>query len=112
MLYYYCLDCGKAYCKTCFVFFGDEKDKHNGHSIIEYEKYKNMSFPLLKKNTDKLEKNIEHIFNLVSILPLEQILSMDYSEEDVMYIYNFVNNNNNNNSIGMLSKKKIEQTFL
>ena len=61
LLYYYCLDCGKAYCKTCFVFFGHEKDKHNGHSIIEYEKYKNMSFPLLKKNTDKLEKNIEHI---------------------------------------------------
>ncbi len=61
MLYYYCLDCGKAYCKTCFVFFGQEKDKHNGHSIIEYEKYKNMSFPLLKKNTDKLEKNIEHV---------------------------------------------------
>ena len=61
MLYYYCLDCGKAYCKTCFVFFGHEKDKHNGHSIIEYEKYKNMSFPLLKKNTDKLDKNIEHL---------------------------------------------------
>ena len=61
MLYYYCLDCGKAYCKTCFVFFGQEKDKHNGHSIIEYEKYKNMSFPLLKKNTDKLDKNIEHL---------------------------------------------------
>ena len=61
MLYYYCLDCGKAYCKTCFVFFGHEKDKHNGHNIIEYEKYKNMSFPLLKKNADKLEKNIEHI---------------------------------------------------
>ena len=36
MLYYYCLDCGKAYCKTCFVFFGEEKDKHIGHSIIEY----------------------------------------------------------------------------
>ena len=61
MLYYYCLDCGKAYCKTCFVFFGEEKDKHIGHSIIEYEKYKNMSFPLLKKNSDKLENNIEHV---------------------------------------------------
>ena len=61
MLYYYCLDCGKAYCKTCFVFFGEEKDKHNGHSIIEYEKYKNMSFPLLKKNLDKLESNIQHV---------------------------------------------------
>ncbi len=61
MLYYYCLDCGKAYCKTCFVFFGEEKDKHIHHSIIEYEKYKNMSFPLLKKNTDKLDKNIQHV---------------------------------------------------
>ena len=61
MLYYYCLDCGKPYCKTCFVFFGEEKDKHNGHSIIEYEKYKNMSMPLLKKNTDKLETNIQHV---------------------------------------------------
>jgi len=61
LLYYYCLDCGKAYCKTCFVFFGAEKDKHNSHSIIEYEKYKNMSFPLLKKNLDKLESNIQHV---------------------------------------------------
>jgi prefoldin subunit 5 len=61
ILYYYCLDCGKAYCKTCFVFFGEEKDKHVGHSIIEYEKYKNMSFPLLKKNKEKLEKNIYHV---------------------------------------------------
>ena len=61
MLYYYCLDCGKAYCKTCFVFFGEEKDKHINHSIIEYEKYKNMSFPLLKKNKEKLDKNISHV---------------------------------------------------
>ena len=61
MLYYYCLDCGKAYCKTCFVFFGEEKDKHVGHSIIEYEKYKNMSIPLLKKNKEKLDKNINHV---------------------------------------------------
>ena len=53
ILYYYCLDCGKAYCKTCFVFFGED--------IIEYEKYKNMSFPLLKKNKEKLEKNIYHV---------------------------------------------------
>ena len=60
MLYYYCLDCGKPYCKTCFVFFGEEKDRHNGHRIIEYEKYKNKSIPLLKKNMEKLESNIHH----------------------------------------------------
>ena len=61
ILYYYCLDCGKAYCKTCFVFFGEEKDKHIGHSIIEYEKYKNMSLPLLRKHTEKLDNNIKHV---------------------------------------------------
>ena len=43
------------------MFFGEEKDKHVGHSIIEYEKYKNMSLPLLKKNLDKLESNIQHV---------------------------------------------------
>lgn len=61
VLYYYCLDCDHAYCKTCFVFFGQEKDKHEGHNIIEYKKYKNMSLPLLKKNTDKLESNIQRV---------------------------------------------------
>ena len=61
ILYYYCLDCGKAYCKTCFVFFGEEKDKHIGHSIIEYEKYKNMSLPLIRKNAEKLDNNIRHV---------------------------------------------------
>ena len=60
LLYYYCLDCGKPYCKTCFVFFGEEKDRHNGHRIIEYEKYKNKSMPLLKKNMEKLESNIRN----------------------------------------------------
>ena len=79
MLYYYCLDCGKAYCKTCFVFFGQEKDKHNGHSIIEYEKYKNMSFPLLKKNTDKLEKNIEHVEeNIKRCLSYKEVYGWNY----------------------------------
>ena len=60
MLYYYCLDCGTPYCKTYFVFFGEEKDRHNGHRKIEYEKYKNKSMPLLKKNMEKLESNIHN----------------------------------------------------
>ena len=53
MFYYYCLDCGKAYYKTYFAFFSEEKDKHIGCSLIEHEKYKNMSF--FEKNTDKFE---------------------------------------------------------
>ena len=67
VLYYYCLDCDHAYCKTCFVFFGQEKDKHEGHNIIEYKKYKSMSLPLLKKNTDKLESNIQQVEENIKI---------------------------------------------
>ena len=67
VLYYYCLDCDNAYCKTCFVFFGQEKDKHEGHNIIEYKKYKTMSLPLLKKNTDKLESNIQQVEENIKI---------------------------------------------
>ena len=67
VLYYYCLDCDHAYCKTCFVFFGQEKDKHEGHNIIEYKKYKTMSLPLLKKNTDKLESNIQQVEENIKI---------------------------------------------
>ena len=67
VLYYYCLDCDHAYCKTCFVFFGQEKDRHEGHNIIEYKKYKTMSLPLLKKNTDKLESNIQQVEENIKI---------------------------------------------
>ena len=57
-LYYYCLDCNKGYCKTCFVFFGEEKDKHLEHNIIEYEKYKNLNVTSLKLYEDKINSYI------------------------------------------------------
>ena len=53
-LYYYCVNCSMPYCRTCFVFFGDEKDKHINHNIIEYENYKKMSIPEAIKDSDKL----------------------------------------------------------
>ena len=57
-LYYYCLDCNKGYCKTCFVFFGEEKDRHLEHNIIEYEKYKNLNVTSLKLYEDKINSYI------------------------------------------------------
>ena len=60
-LYYYCINCAKAYCRTCFVFFGDEKDKHINHQILEYEKYKNMNVPDIIKNSDKLKDIYEEL---------------------------------------------------
>ena len=65
IIYYYCLNCKKGYCKTCFVFFGNEKDKHVNHKIIEYSKYKKLNLPLLKMQEEKIENNINYINNLL-----------------------------------------------
>ena len=64
-VYYYCINCNKKYCKTCFVFFGNEKDKHLNHKIIEYSNYKKINIPLLKKEEEKLEYNINYINDLI-----------------------------------------------
>lgn len=58
-LYYYCMNCNRGYCKTCFVFFGEEKDKHLNHNIIEYEKYKNLNFSSLKTYGEKINDSID-----------------------------------------------------
>lgn len=60
-LYYYCLNCNKAYCRTCFVFFGEEKDKHNNHNIIEYEKYKAINIPKIMKLSNNLDDKNEEV---------------------------------------------------
>ena len=60
-LFYYCINCKQAYCRTCFVFFGEEKDKHNMHSIIEYDKYKSMNIPDAIKNCNNLDDKYEEI---------------------------------------------------
>ena len=60
-LFYYCLECNRAYCRTCFVFFGDEKDKHNNHNIIKYEKYKSMNYEKIKKIAYNLDSKYEEI---------------------------------------------------
>ena len=60
-LFYYCLDCNKGYCQTCFVFFGEEKDRHLHHNIIEYEQYKNMNLTSIKTYEDKMNSFIKKI---------------------------------------------------
>ena len=63
-IHYYCLNCNKGYCKTCFVFFGKEKDKHVNHKIIEYSNYKKLNLPLLKKKEEEIDCYIDNINNL------------------------------------------------
>ena len=66
VLYYYCTNCNKAYCKVCFVFFGKEKDKHIGHNIIEYNNYKEFNFSEIESEQYKLNTNIEYIEKLIN----------------------------------------------
>ena len=54
-LSYYCFDCDKTYCGTCFVFFGEEKDNHQTHRIMDYNKYKNLNISEIKEKSDFLE---------------------------------------------------------
>jgi len=65
-LYYYCIDCSKGYCKTCFVFFGNEKDKHLNHKIIEYSEYIKLNLPLLKEQEEKLDNNIKFVNDIIA----------------------------------------------
>ena len=60
-LFYYCVNCNLAYCRTCFVFFGEEKDKHNNHTIIEYEKYKLINIGKIKKLSSTLDDKYEEL---------------------------------------------------
>ena len=60
-LFYYCINCNKAYCSTCFVFFGEEKDNHDNHKIIEYEKYKLNNISEFIKEKEKLEDKSEEL---------------------------------------------------
>ena len=61
ILSYYCIDCDKAYCRTCFVFFGEEKDNHINHLIIDYEKAVNLNISEMKKNLNKIKEKYDEL---------------------------------------------------
>ncbi len=65
-IYYYCLDCNKGYCKTCFVFFGNEKDKHLNHKIIEYAIYKKLNLSSLNKQKEKIDSKVNYINEIIN----------------------------------------------
>ena len=60
-LYYYCLNCNQAYCRTCFVFFGEEKDKHNNHRIIEYQRNILIDLSKICKISNNLDNKCEEL---------------------------------------------------
>lgn len=64
ILQHYCVDCSKAYCGTCFLFNGKEKEKHIKHRIVNYFKYKELNIPLFKKNKENFSTEIKSLINL------------------------------------------------
>ena len=84
-IYYFCLNCNKGYCKTCFVFFGNEKDRHHNHKIIEYSNYKKSNFSQLKQQEEEIDYNINYINDTIKkcnsfkkLYELEQRTINDY----------------------------------
>ena len=57
---YYCTDCKTPYCKTCFVFFGSEKNNHINHKIIDYNVFKNKTQEIMKQS-ENMDEKIEEI---------------------------------------------------
>jgi len=64
-LFYYCQDCEKSYCRTCFVFFGQEKNNHIGHKIIDYEKFKKINNNDLLNYNKTLNEKYDEIKNII-----------------------------------------------
>ena len=95
LLYYYCVNCEKSYCRTCFVFFGEEKNNHVGHKIIDYDKFRNNknNFELLQQAKNLKEKNdkICHFIN-----QCEYLKNCYKYEKDIVnkYIKTFINKYN------------------
>ena len=94
LLFYYCVDCEKSYCRTCFVFFGQEKNNHIGHQILDYEKFKNKNnFELLKQTKDLKENN-----NKINIFinQCEYMKNCYLNEKEIVnnYVKSFINSYN------------------
>ena len=94
LLFYYCVNCEKSYCRTCFVFFGQEKNNHIGHQILDYEKFKNKNnFELLKQTKDLKENN-----NKINIFinQCEYLKNCYLNEKEIVnnYVKSFINSYN------------------
>ena len=112
-LFYYCVNCEKSYCRTCFVFFGEEKNKHVGHKIIDYDKFKDKNnFELLKlikelkENSDKISSFINKCENLKNCYNFERKIVNNYIktlinnynakfEENIKILNKLINNYKN-----------------
>ena len=94
LLFYYCVDCEKSYCRTCFVFFGQEKNNHNGHQILDYEKFKNKNNLELLKQTKDLKENSDKINFFIN--QYEYLKNCYLNEKEIVnkYLKSFINSYN------------------
>ena len=81
LLFYYCSDCQKSYCRTCFVFFGKEKNNHIGHKIIDYQKMKNLGNQDILSTIKYLKEKFDEIDNIIEEC---EVLKKCYTSEKEM----------------------------
>ena len=112
-LSYYCKECKKPYCKTCLVFFGSEKNNHDGHKMIEYDKFKNNNSNEIVKQSENLDEKFDEInayinrckamkncyeFERQIVVKYLNLLIDNYNEqvnENIKILNDLINNYNN-----------------
>jgi hypothetical protein len=62
---FYCLQCDKYFCAQCFIFFGNEVNKHNNHLIIKVEKINDLGITETLDEYNKLTLTKNKINDLI-----------------------------------------------
>ena len=97
---YYCLNCNKNYCDECFVFFGNESDKHFKHDIFKLEELNKYNliccineYERIKKSTNEYLKFIDYISMRINELEFEKKIKEkelnEYFKNDIESQCNF-----------------------
>jgi len=64
---YYCVQCGQYYCSNCFVFFGQEKKKHENHFILNVSQMNDERIKQIVNEYKKLSESKAYMDNIIGL---------------------------------------------
>lgn len=85
LLSYYCINCQRFYCRTCFISLEQEKNSHKGHKIIDCENFKNNNNDDLLNNNKNLKEKCKEINNMIK--KCEDLKKCYFCEKEIVNKY-------------------------
>ena len=64
---YYCVQCGQYYCSNCFVFFGQEKKRHENHFILSISQMNDERIKQIVNEFKKLSESKTYMDNIIGL---------------------------------------------